>query len=233
MGSHLFYRQYFNLSHAARQLNLKDKSKSDDLNIDPDLLLHMAANDRLILCINAKGLSYKFITYDQEGEEQQFEEVIFYNTLGSPLLLIVSSRIISLVEQFGSAEVQTFAAVYDEDFSEIGATPAVKINKMITLTKEHLLVPLQELERLKEGKPLKTITQSAPHPRAEKTYLNTIGALINLMLGNSPSGTKHSVFNSQASIIDALISHNENKDGIAKRTLEGVFKRAKDSISKS
>jgi hypothetical protein len=44
-----------------------------------------------------------------------------------------------------------------------------------------------------------------PSPRAERTYLNIIGALVALLLGKSPAGKPHSLFKTQESIIDALV----------------------------
>lgn len=56
--------------------------------------------------------------------------------------------------------------------------------------------------------------------REETTLLNITGGLLGLLLGNSPGGKPHSVFNSQAAIIDALVANHPGKPGLSKRTLE-------------
>ena len=67
--------------------------------------------------------------------------------------------------------------------------------------------------------------------RAETTYLNIIGALLDLMLGKSPSGKPYSEFRSQEAIIDALLAHHKGKPGIAERTLAEKFAAAKRSLN--
>ena len=67
--------------------------------------------------------------------------------------------------------------------------------------------------------------------RSETTYLRIIGALVNLMLGHSPSGKPHSAFHSQAAIVSALLAHYENVPGITKRTLDEKFAAAKRSLN--
>lgn len=69
-----------------------------------------------------------------------------------------------------------------------------------------------------------------PSERSERTYLRLVGALINLLLGKSPSRKPYSAFTSQASIISALMAHNRNKPGFTQRTLENKFSAAKRSI---
>ena len=66
--------------------------------------------------------------------------------------------------------------------------------------------------------------------RAETTYLNIIGAMLELMLSKSPSGKRYSVFDNQAAIIAALLGNNEKKPGISERTLEQKFAAAKRSL---
>jgi len=63
--------------------------------------------------------------------------------------------------------------------------------------------------------------------RAEATYLTIIGALVELALGKSEAGRAHSIFTSQAAIIDALIAHNPSSPGISKTTLEAKFAEAR------
>jgi hypothetical protein len=74
---------------------------------------------------------------------------------------------------------------------------------------------------------------SSPGGRAEITYLNIIGALLGLMLGKSPAGKEQSVFDSQASIISALLAHHDGKPGLSARTLEDKFAEAKRTLNGS
>jgi|GEM_PF-1973465 len=73
--------------------------------------------------------------------------------------------------------------------------------------------------------------EAALGPRQETTYLNIIGGLIELMLGESPAGKKLSVYENSAAIIDALLAKYENVYGITKRTLDEKFAVAKKRIS--
>lgn len=90
-------------------------------------------------------------------------------------------------------------------------------------TCESLLIPAQDILALtaKRGKET-TLTD-----RAETTYLNIIGGLLDLMLGKSPAGKPHSVFENQSKIIESLLAHYEGKQGISSRTLEEKFAEAK------
>jgi hypothetical protein len=69
-----------------------------------------------------------------------------------------------------------------------------------------------------------------PGDRAETTFLNIIGGLLGLMLGNSPAGKKQSIYDNQAAIISALLGYYSDKPGISHRTLEGKFADANKSL---
>lgn len=79
---------------------------------------------------------------------------------------------------------------------------------------------------------LKTMVDKigSPGERAESTYLNIIGAMLDLMLGKSPGGQAHSIFTNQSAVIQALLGYHEGKQGIAARTLEEKFAEAKRSL---
>lgn len=83
-----------------------------------------------------------------------------------------------------------------------------------------------------ENESLKAIIEknNAPAPRSETTYLNIIGGLLYLMRSKSPGGQAHSIYESQASIISALLTYFPDKSGIATRTLEEKFADANQSI---
>lgn len=67
--------------------------------------------------------------------------------------------------------------------------------------------------------------------RAETTYQNIIGGLLDLMLGKTPAGKPQSVYEDQAAIISALLAHHDGKPGISKRTLEEKFAASKRNLS--
>lgn len=69
--------------------------------------------------------------------------------------------------------------------------------------------------------------------RTEIVYLHIIGALLDLLLGNTPAGKPHSVFQTQAAIVDNLIAHHPDCIGITKRTLDEKFAAAKRSLSQN
>lgn len=82
-----------------------------------------------------------------------------------------------------------------------------------------------ELERINQSLQANIEKMNAPSERAETTYLNIIGALLDLILGKSPVGQDHSVFNNQSAIIQSLLGYHEGKPGIAARTLEEIPSR--------
>lgn len=66
--------------------------------------------------------------------------------------------------------------------------------------------------------------------RSERSYLNVIGGLLQLILGDSPSGQRHSIFESQGAIISAMLAYHEGKYGISGTNLEKKFAEANRSI---
>lgn len=68
--------------------------------------------------------------------------------------------------------------------------------------------------------------------RSEQTYLQIIGALLNIFLDSSPAGKPLSVFKSQASIVDALTARHNGIPGLSKRTLDEKFAAANRSLKK-
>ena len=88
----------------------------------------------------------------------------------------------------------------------------------------------EELDRINRSLTQMVEKANTPGERAETTYLNIIGALLALMLGKSPAGRPHSIFENQAKIIQALLGYHEGKPGIAARTLNEKFAEAKRSL---
>ncbi|MGF6757476.1 hypothetical protein [Paraburkholderia sp. GAS42] len=85
---------------------------------------------------------------------------------------------------------------------------------------------LREFEQSLQGEPAANLGR-----REESTYLNIIGGLLHLLLGESPgSGKKYSAFASQDAVIEGLLAHFPATPGISKRTLESKFAAANRSV---
>lgn len=78
---------------------------------------------------------------------------------------------------------------------------------------------------------LTTLQHQEITPRAEATYLNIIGAMLQLMLDHAPSGKPYSSFRSQDAIITALVTQHGALMGIAERTLQLKFAQANRQIA--
>lgn len=80
---------------------------------------------------------------------------------------------------------------------------------------------------LKQSTVLSASAQCPISNRAEATYLNIIGSMLELMLGQSPSGAPYSSFKTQEAVVSALVAHHRGVMGIAERTLNGKFATAR------
>lgn len=80
---------------------------------------------------------------------------------------------------------------------------------------------------LKQSPTIPACAQCPISDRAEATYLNIIGGMLELMLGHSPSGTPYSSFRTQEAVVSALVAHHRGAMGITERTLNGKFAEAK------
>jgi len=83
---------------------------------------------------------------------------------------------------------------------------------------------------LKQSTVIPACAQCPISDRAEATYLHIIGTMLELMLGQSPSGTPYSSFNSQESIATAMIAHHGELMGITDRTLQAKFAQARRKL---
>ncbi|QOY21942.1 hypothetical protein FYK61_11280 [Xanthomonas citri] len=80
---------------------------------------------------------------------------------------------------------------------------------------------------LKQSTVIPACAQCPISDRAEATYLNIIGGMLELMLGQSPSGAPYSSFKTQEAVVSALVAHHHGVMGIAERTLNGKFATAR------
>lgn len=115
-----------------------------------------------------------------------------------------------------------------------------------TLLTQQQLLKLQLRERRREIHELRqSITQARATTldatgvgstdlslRAETTYLHLIGAMLHLLLAESPAGQPYSVFRSQEAIITALVAHHSDRLGVSERTLQSKFAAARRALSK-
>lgn len=74
---------------------------------------------------------------------------------------------------------------------------------------------------------------NAPGGRSEKTYLNTIGGLLALMLGKSPAGKPQSSFENQGAIISAMLGHYGHIKGMGDSNLEKIMAEANKTLKES
>lgn len=68
---------------------------------------------------------------------------------------------------------------------------------------------------------------------SKTSFLNVIGALVDIMLSSSNAGKKHSIFDSQASIVDSITAHYEGVKGLSKRSLDEKFAAGRRSLEQS
>ncbi len=72
-----------------------------------------------------------------------------------------------------------------------------------------------------------------PGLRSETTYLNIIGGLLTLLLGESPSGAAYSSFRSMDAVVSALLAHYEGRPGLSERTLWSKLAQARRHLETS
>ncbi|KTB77668.1 hypothetical protein AO069_18135 [Pseudomonas syringae pv. syringae PD2774] len=68
---------------------------------------------------------------------------------------------------------------------------------------------------------------------SKTSFLNVIGALVNIMLGSSKAGRRHSIFDSQASIVDSITAHYSGVAGLSKRSLDEKFAAGRRSLAQA
>lgn len=127
---------------------------------------------------------------------------------------------------FDEVERGTHSAINAESFRALQADrdalstrleDAKKWAQKIIAEKNELLGECESLRAMVDG-------QRAPSQRTETTYLNIIGVMLELIQSPRPGR------NSNASIIDEMISNYGEKPGISKSTLENKFAEAKRSL---
>ena len=74
------------------------------------------------------------------------------------------------------------------------------------------------------------LTKMDLNPRSKMTYLRTIAALLECILGKAPGIEKHPSFANQSKLIDLIDSRYSEYGGISKSTLSHMFPEAKRSL---
>jgi len=119
--------------------------------------------------------------------------------------------------------------------------PTVTIESVQALLTDREVIRVQLVERCtaydqlyREYEQLRKISRKSTTAdmgsRAETTYLNIVGGLLSLLLGNSPAGKPYSSFKTLGAVIQALLAHYEGHAGIAERTLWAKLAAAKRQI---
>jgi hypothetical protein len=143
---------------------------------------------------------------------------------------------------FDEIERDTHSAISAESYRVLKAAHDAKEHKLsqanericeIEYAKGQVETERDSLRKIVDSLSAQLQATGTPGVRSETTYLNIIGGLLGLMLGNSPTGVKQSVYDNQAAIISAMLAYHEGKPGIASRTLEEKFAAAKRSLTAS
>jgi len=125
--------------------------------------------------------------------------------------------------------------------------PAVSVETVHTLIADREALRIQLADRVKACQSLHSQLQTLstehqvqlaeqaqarePSPRSESTYLNIVGALLNLLLGKSPGGVPYSSFHTMESVVSALIAHHNGRSGLSERTLWAKLSAAKRHLA--
>jgi len=109
----------------------------------------------------------------------------------------------------------------------------------LKIAMDHIFMKRADVEKIKsEGKTpdAESVPEQKRHKvggRAESTYLNIIGGLLSLALGQKDNGDPLSSYSSQAEIIADLVDRFPTANGISKSNLESKFAEAKRAIKQT
>jgi hypothetical protein len=122
------------------------------------------------------------------------------------------------------------------DEFERGLHPAICIENVQALMADRDALQLrlasceEELASLRNVLKCQTRGDGTLGPRSETTYLNIIGAMQKLMLGNAPCGSPNSLFRTVDSLIEAMVTHHRGLAGISERTLWAKLTAARKQV---
>ncbi len=133
---------------------------------------------------------------------------------------------------FDAVERSTHASINADSFRALQADRDALSARLEKAKSEFKSLRTQKDDLERENQALRKIADAiaTPGERAETTYLNIVGALLDVALRSSPGGQPYSSFKNQAAIISVVLAHHEDKPGISARTLEDKFARANESL---
>lgn len=105
--------------------------------------------------------------------------------------------------------------------------------KNATNTIRILLEEIKNLKLEKENLNMHINLNNPLNEQSNGSLLIIIGALIETILGSTQSGRRHSIFDSQAAIVNSITAHYDGVQGLSKRTLDAKFAAARRSLPKS
>ncbi|TKK37276.1 hypothetical protein PflCFBP13517_26595 [Pseudomonas fluorescens] len=102
----------------------------------------------------------------------------------------------------------------------------VSLNELRTshqsMQEQHVAV-VTERDRL-----LQVVGDEAPlSERSQRGYECVLGAMLQVIFGRSPAGQRYSIFDSQESLVTAIVAHSGDLLGISKRSLDTKFAAAR------
>ena len=130
-----------------------------------------------------------------------------------------------------------FNAAERQGLSRMSAQRLLEDNSVLTLNlnkcskdfgqlKEHTVRLKRQVTDLKQRlKPEEVLSE-----RGRAALLNIIGGLLTVMRGSSPGGQRYSQFDSDAAIIQMIISYHRGRVGISERTMQKHFAAARRSL---
>ncbi len=138
---------------------------------------------------------------------------------------------------FDDLERATHSSINTETFTALQADRDA-LNVKLEKTGEDIERLKNEISALNDAKvalekkiQLRSQDEDRVGQRSETTYLNFIGAFLSLMLGESSSGVKNSVYLNQTAIKDAFLAHFKERPGISDRSIDEKFAEAKRSLA--
>lgn len=228
----LLEREYYKIVDIAKELECT-----------PDDLIHWAAHGKIRLGMlvsislgfDDKSAGYRFFESNKFNSEI---DAVFVDYAGFIYLFpdhfreleVSGETVVTSFELITGEGVLIFpVTLYDHD------KKSFQIPSYERLTTALTYIHRSDLESLlKQGLHNKTKTSELTSTE-ETTYLNIIGGLLSLLTdgAEAPGRAKKPTYVYENAIISDLLERFPGKQGIAKRTLEGKFPKAKESLKKS
>lgn len=181
------------------------------------------------------AIAHDELPYDKAGQPQTARPL----SIDDPALTVRHVDLKAWMTRYYPGERPPF--LFDE--IERALHPAISIDTLQILLAEREAVKAQLAEHRQAHESLRTEYEKLvkahagctsrmsrsqePGPRSESTYLNIIGGLLTLLLGQSPNGIAYSSFQTMESVVSTLLAHHEKLPGISERTLWSKLAQAR------